>query len=53
MSRHDTSGGITLIVAGTILAAACITITTGSLIHWIPTLAGIYVGLKAAAIIDK
>ena len=53
MRSSDASGGIMLIVAGTLLAAVAITFTTGSLIHWLPTLAGIYVGLRAAAIIGR
>jgi len=53
--NHQNAGteGITLIVGGTVLTCLLITLTTGSILHWLPAAAGIYVGLRAASVMNK
>jgi len=54
MNHHNAgTEEITLIVSGTVLTCLVITLMTGSILHWLPAAAGIYVGLQAASIISK
>lgn len=54
MNIHPSyDANVMLIVASTVLTGACVTMITGSMFHWIPLLAGIWVGLYAVSIIDR
>ncbi len=54
MSSFDSPGGsgVALIIAGIIVVSLVDTMLTGSVIHWIPIIAAIVVGLWAVAAIN-
>jgi hypothetical protein len=53
MSNPDPSGGIALIIFGTIIACVLDTLATGRYLHWLWAIAAIIVGLQTVRMINN